>query len=169
MRSVILASLLLLVAAPPSAQDYDLTTVDGTIYALYHSISGPEGFEIDRDVFDPLFVENAQLSATYTNQEGEQGYVSWSPTEYVETIWNGPRQRGFFEVEAFKTVEQFGNVYHVFSTYESRWNEDDEDPFQRGINSIQLLKRDGRFFIVSIFWQGEDANTPIPAQYLPQG
>ncbi|MCH7976902.1 MAG: hypothetical protein IIC18_10195 [Bacteroidetes bacterium] len=172
MRRFLFTAIVLATALPVSSQNsvlYDLTTIEGTIEALYQSISGPEGFEIDRETFDPLFVENARLSATYFNQEGDQAVVSWTATEYVETIWNGARERGFFEIETARTVEQFAQIAHVFSTYESRWNEDDEEPFQRGINSIQLLNKDGRWWIVNIFWEGESEDNPIPAQYLPQG
>ena len=167
-RPLLVVAFVVASASPASAQ-HELTTIEGTIEALYESISGPEGFEINRETFDTLFAENARLSATYLNQEGNQGVVSWTATEYVETIWNGARERGFFEIETARTVEQFAQIAHVFSTYESRWNEDDEDPFQRGINSIQLLNKDDRWWTVNIFWEGESEDNPIPAQYLPQG
>ncbi|MDX1438593.1 MAG: hypothetical protein R3284_01705 [Rubricoccaceae bacterium] len=172
MRRHQLALLALTFALPVAAQNsvvYDLTTIEGTIEALYHVISGPEGFEIDEATFHSIFTDDARLSATYITREGSQGYISWSPAEYLESVWNGPRERGFFEVEAARTVEEFDNIVHVFSTYESRWNEDDEEPFQRGINSIQMVKRDGRYYIVSILWQGESADAPIPTEYLPGG
>ncbi len=168
MRRPLLAAIVLATVLPVFAQ-HDLSTVDGTIRALYESISGPAGFEIDRDVFDPMFTQDARLSVAYTDREGEQHYISWTPAEFVETNWSGPRQRGFFEIESHRIVEEFGNVVHVFSTYESRWNEDDAEPFQRGLNSIQLVKREGRFYIVSILWEGETEGNSIPAQYLPQG
>ncbi len=165
MHHLLLAVAVLATALPASAQ-YDLTTIEGTIGALYESISGPEGFEIDRTTFDPLFAENARLSATYFDQEGSQALVSWTATEYVETIWDGARERGFFEIETARTVEQFAQIAHVFSTYESRWNEDDDEPFQRGINSIQLLNKEGRWWILNILWEGESDDNPIPAEYL---
>ena len=48
---------------------------------------------------------------------------------------------GFFEHEISRTVETFGSISQVFSTYESRRRADDEKPFARGINSIQLSER----------------------------
>lgn len=164
-RFLLIAFIAIATTLSASAQ-YDLTTIPGTIDALYQSISGPEGFEIDRETFDPLFADDARLSATYFNREGEQGVISWSVAEYVEAVWSGPRQRGFFEIETARTVEEFAHIAHVFSTYESRWNEDDEEPFQRGINSIQLLNKDGRWWIVNIFWEGESEGNPIPDEYL---
>ena len=39
---------------------------------------------------------------------------------------------------AVRSTETFGQIVHVFSTYESRHARGDAEPFQRGINSIQL-------------------------------
>ncbi|MEW5917174.1 MAG: hypothetical protein AB1762_12245, partial [Gemmatimonadota bacterium] len=74
---------------------------------------------------------------------------------------------GFFEVEIKRVSESYGNVMHLFSTYESRRKPDDAKPFARGINSFQLLKDGDRWWVVSIYWQGENAQFPIPAKYLP--
>ena len=39
------------------------------------------------------------------------------------------------------------------------------EPFSRGINSIQLLKRDDRWWIASIVWDVERTGNPIPNKY----
>ncbi len=76
---------------------------------------------------------------------------------------------GFFEREISRKTEAYGNIMHVFSTYESRRTADlSEKPFARGINSIQLLKDGNRWWVVSIFWDAERPGTEIPAQYLPR-
>ena len=36
----------------------------------------------------------------------------------------------------------------------------------RGINSFQLVRHGGRWWVVSIMWQAETPQTPIPAEYL---
>jgi hypothetical protein len=59
-------------------------------------------------------------------------------------------------------------VTHRFSTYESRGRAEDPTPFARGINSIQLLNDGQRWWIVTVFWDSERANNPIPAKYLPR-
>jgi hypothetical protein len=59
-----------------------------------------------------------------------------------------------------------GQIAHVFSTYESRHAADDAKPFQRGINSIQLMNDGQRWWVVTIFWQGEDEKTPLLEKYL---
>jgi hypothetical protein len=36
----------------------------------------------------------------------------------------------------------------------------------RGINSIQLLNDGKRWWIMTIYWQGETPETPLPKEYL---
>ena len=75
-------------------------------------------------------------------------------------------ENGFYEKEIARRTEQFGNIAHVWSIYESRHNEDDPEPFMRGINSIQLFNDGKRWWIVNIYWQQESAENPIPQNYL---
>ena len=75
-------------------------------------------------------------------------------------------KEGFFEKEVARVTEQFGQIVHAFSTYESRHAPDDAKPFARGINSIQLMNDGKRWWIVTIFWQGEDEKKPLPEKYL---
>ena len=65
-----------------------------------------------------------------------------------------------------RRVEYFGSIAHVFSSYESFHTETDEEPFMRGINSIQLLNDGNRWWIVNIYWSQESKNNPIPEVYL---
>jgi hypothetical protein len=55
---------------------------------------------------------------------------------------------------------------HVFSTYEARQKADDPKPFMRGINSIQLFNDGKRWWVVSILWQSESPDNPLPEKYL---
>jgi hypothetical protein len=74
-------------------------------------------------------------------------------------------RQGFYEKQIAVRVEQFGNIAHAFSTYESRYAAADPQPFTRGINSIQLLKDANRWWVVSIFWDAERPTNPLPAKY----
>ena len=62
-------------------------------------------------------------------------------------------------------MECYGDIAQVFSTYESRHAEADAKPFQRGINSFQLLFDGHRWWVVTIYWQGERLDLPLPKQY----
>jgi hypothetical protein len=39
----------------------------------------------------------------------------------------------------------------------------------RGINSFQLMNDGSRWWVVTIFWEAERPDNPIPARYLPAG
>jgi hypothetical protein len=73
---------------------------------------------------------------------------------------------GFFEREIGRVTEEYGLIAHAFSTYESRRSASDPEPFTRGINSFQLMNDGERWWVVSVFWQGEGADFPIPEKYI---
>jgi hypothetical protein len=62
-------------------------------------------------------------------------------------------------------VERYGAIAQVFSTYASFHHADDAKPFQRGINSFQLFYDGHRWWVVTIYWQGEHEGLPIPRHY----
>ena len=75
-------------------------------------------------------------------------------------------KRGFTEYQIHNRIERFGNIAHVMSTYEFAFNDDRDNPM-RGINSIQLIYHRDRWWAVSILWDDERPENPIPAEYLP--
>jgi hypothetical protein len=153
-------------AAPPAADPKDVATMDAIVAAVYDVISGPAGQKRNWDRFRSLFIPGARLIPTFRRSTGEVVSRVSTPEEYVERSTPLLEKNGFFEVEISRRVEKFGNIAHVFSTYESRHAKDDAKPFARGINSIQLMNDGKRWWIVTIFWQGEDEKNPLPAEYL---
>ena len=149
----------------PPANPADVATMDSTVAALYDVISGPPGGR-NWDRFRSLFIPGARLIPTGRRQTGEVGSRVLSPDDYVQRSAPLIEKNGFFEREISRRTEQFGNIAHIFSTYESRHAKDDAQPFQRGINSIQLMNDGKRWWIVTIIWQGEDDKNPLPSRYL---
>ncbi|MFH0777497.1 MAG: hypothetical protein V2A71_02585 [Candidatus Eisenbacteria bacterium] len=76
------------------------------------------------------------------------------------------RREGFWEREVARRIERFGNIAHIFSTYESRIGDPKSAPVTRGINSVQVLRRGGLWKIASILFHTEQPSTPIPQRYL---
>ncbi|WP_435623995.1 hypothetical protein [Flagellimonas sp.] len=149
------------------ANPKDVATIDAIITAVYDVISGPAGEKRDWGRMRSLFIPEAVLMPSGQNPKTKEvGYRYWSLDDYIDTAGNNLEKDGFFEVEIARKVEQYGTIAHVFSTYESRRKQEDEKPFARGINSIQLLKGKDRWYIVSIFWMGESPEYPIPESYL---
>ena len=91
-----------------------------------------------------------------------------TPDDYIARSSARLEQDGFSEREIARTVETFGAMTHVFSTYEARRARDGETPFMRGINSIQLLNDGTRWWIVTVYWQSEAPDVPLPDRYLPR-
>ena len=147
-------------AAPPAATQDDTATVDSAVAALYSVISGPAGPR-DWARFKALFAADGRMV-----QLGKTGPLMLSPQGYVDLASVAFGKEGFFEQEIARRTERYGNLVHVFSTYESRRTADGA-PFARGINSIQFARIDGKWRIMSIMWQSETPAFPLPDAYLP--
>src|SRR3954469_16299865 len=138
----------------PKAKAADVSSVDAILASLYDVISGPAAQPRDWKRFRSLFVPDARLIPTRHNKTGNGADVAiFSPEQYQERAAPALAD-GFFERGIHNTSESFGDIVHVFSTYESRRTVD-SPPFQRGINSIQLLKDGNRYWIVTILWDSE--------------
>jgi hypothetical protein len=151
------------------AKKEEFETLDATIKAVYDVISGPAGQKRDWDRMRSLFQPEARMIAVGKNREGIVRKQVLTVEDYIKG--SGPilEQRGFFEKEVARKVEQYGNIAHVFSTYEARQKADDAKPFMRGINSFQLWNDGKRWWVITIYWQSEDPTTPLPDKYLKNG
>ena len=152
------------------ARAEDVASAEAIVTALYATISGDAGVKRDWHRFHSLFHPGARLipSGPRRGAEGQHSANVITPQQYVERAGAMLERDGFHEVEIARTMEQFGNVTHVFSTYESRRKLSDPEPFMRGINSIQLFFDGTRWWVLSIYWQQERPDAPIPAKYLPR-
>jgi hypothetical protein len=152
-------------AATPAAKPADVATPDAIIDAVYASISGPAGQPRDWARFRSLLIPGARLIPSARRTPGTTTPVVWSAEDYIAAAGAGLERQGFFEREIHRTTDAFGAVLHAFSTYDSKRTPDGQ-PFARGINSFQLYNDGARWWIVTIFWDAETADKPIPAKYL---
>jgi len=149
----------------PVARAGDVATPDAIIAAVYESISGPAGQPRDWTRFRSLMIPGARLIPSPRRTPGTTTPVVWSADEYIAAVGPALERQGFFERELHRTTDAFGSVMHAFSTYDSKRTPDGQ-PFARGINSFQLYGDGARWWIVTIFWDAETADKPIPPQYL---
>jgi hypothetical protein len=151
----------------PQARAEDVRSIDSILGATYDVISGPAGKKRDWDRFRSLFYPGARLIPTGKRpNEAEVRARVLTPDDYVERSAPFLEKEGFFERSVANRVDRFGNIAQVFSTYESRNNAADAKPFQRGINSFQLVNDGKRWWIITIMWQAETPDMPIPQEYL---
>lgn len=150
----------------PVPRPADVASIDGIMAAVYEVISGPAGQARDWDRMRSLFLPGARLIPSGKNAEGVARTLVWSLEEYITTAGPSLERGGFFEQELGRVTEQYGSVVHLFSSYESKRTAADEKPFARGVNSFQLWHDGSRWWVVTIFWEGETPGNPIPDQYL---
>ena len=151
------------------ANPADVESIDAIIAAAYDVISGPAGKERDWNRERSLFISGARLIPTAV--EAGRNDVDLAPQtlnveDYIARVEPLFAKSGFYEKEVARRVEQFGQIAHVWSTYESRHDPSEPAPFMRGINSIQLFDDGNRWWILSIYWQHESAEHPLPKKYL---
>ena len=174
-----IAFLFLLVADLAAAQgvapkETPPASVDAVLSELYASVSHPAGSAPDFARMRRIFHSSAKLVPPKAPDAPD--FRAMTVDQFVERIEKfiaerkakGEPQRGFFEREIARRTDCFGNVCHVFSTYESRRSSSDAKPFERGINSIQLVNDGQRWWIASLIWDAERPSNPIPAPYLPE-
>ena len=150
------------VGAPPAKPD-DVKSIDSILAALYDVISGPAG-ERDWNRFRSLFVPIAHLTSTRKAPDGSVRVHPNSVDDYVRSAGGFFLEAGFFESPIVNRIQTYGNVAQVFSSYESR-HAAGEAPFARGINSIQMLNDGKRWWIVSILWDSERPDNPLPKEF----
>jgi hypothetical protein len=151
----------------PLARAADTDSIDSVMKAVYEVISGPAGAPRDWVRFKALFADGARLIPVRTTPQGTAPVVM-TPDEYAERAKPNFEKNAFYESEVARRTESFGNIAHAFSTYESR-RAPGEKPFARGINSFQLVKMGDTWKVMTIFWDSERPDNPLPEKYLSAG
>src|SRR4029078_5182252 len=130
---VLTAASMTLAQNAKEANPTDVSSLDSIMKAVYDVISGDAGKARDWDRFRTLFHTDARLIPTGKNpQTGVVTARVLTPEDYIKRSEPFLVKEGFFEREIARRVEQYGNIVHVFSTYESRHKADDKTPFARG-------------------------------------
>ncbi len=151
--------------AAPAANSEDVESIDALITALYDVISGPAQQPRDWDRFRSLLTKDCRFVPITRSQDGTPVHHSMTGQEFIDMVGPYFDSNSFYEKEVARKSEQYGNLVHAFSTYDSFHTLEDDEPFQRGINSIQLIFEEGRWWIANIAWQPAWEGLPIPDIY----
>ena len=145
----------------------DTATPESIVAAAYESLERQPGGDFDWDRFRGLFLPEARFIPNTEQRGGTFSVISTE--EFIDWIASGTTiggadDRGFAESGVHNVIERYGDVAHVFSTYEKHyWGE--TEILGRGINSFQLVNQGGRWWIVGTVWDEDYAAGPIPARY----
>ncbi len=155
--------------AQPYPLPTDVASPEALVAATYEAIARPAGENYDWDRFESLFLPAALLIPSVEQTGGS--LVIMSVSEFVEwidssTVIGGSADDGFSEDGIHNVMERYGDVAHVFSTYEKHLYGQTRN-LGRGINTFQMIRNGERWWITSIAWDEEIGAGPIPEKYLP--
>ncbi len=147
------------------ASPADVATLDGIIKAFYATITGPKGQPRQWSRDRTLYIPDVRF-VSMSEQDGKIRAGISNHQQYVNSTNESFVRNGFTEREINRVVRRFGNIAHVFSTYE--FTNDAGTDKGRGVNSIELYWDGTRWWISAASWDDERPNNPIPKEYLPK-
>jgi len=156
----VIAALLAAAVAPvPLASAADLAGIDHAIRGVYEVISGPPGQKRDFDQMRAMFAPGATMKAI-----GPKGLRGGTVEDYIARNSAILEKDGFTERELGRRVEIWGGLATAWSAYDGRTA--NGSFHERGINSFQLVKVDGKWLVASILWQEATPENPLPADLI---
>lgn len=155
--------------APPAAAPEDGSSIDSIVKAFYEVVSGPAGTPRQWERDRALYVPGARfVSIGVAQGESEPRAKVGDHQQFVDDSGAAMVRDGFYEKETNRVVRRFGNVAHVFSTYEARQTPDGQVR-ERGVNSLDLFFDGARWWIAAALWDVERSGNPIPDSLQPWG
>jgi len=143
----------------------EVGTLDGIIEAYYKIVTVKKGEKVSYERDSLLHSPNALVGMAQKNKDGKVDLKLVSLKQFHQNSDAFLEKEGFYEKEISRKVENFGPLYHVWSTYEAK-HFADGPVIDRGINSIQLFFDGTRFWILSWIFDNESKEQPIPEKYL---
>src|SRR5512138_74714 len=103
---------------PPRPED--VATIDGVIQAFYGVISGPAGQPRQWSRDRSLYIPDVRFVSVERSRDGKIQAEPITHQQFVDASDAALVKRGFYEKEIHRVTQEFGNIAHVFSTYETR-------------------------------------------------
>jgi hypothetical protein len=137
--------------------DNDLRSLTRSLYA---AISGPAGAPRNWAVQDAHFAPGACSYVLHRKDDGTFEAEILTQAQYRETRQPYFDANDFHEVEVGHHAEVRRNTAIIFSDYESR-RTPDGPPFDRGTNTLMLVRLAGEWRITSISWEAGPIATAL--------
>lgn len=137
----------------PAARPEDVATPEAIVAATYAILSGPASEPRDWARLRSLFAPGARLMPMATVDNGGRELEIFDVDGYIASRTPLLAGMNFYETEVAHRLERDGAVAHLWSRFESR-RAPGGPVFMRGVNSVQLVYLEGRWWVVSILWGG---------------
>ncbi|HEX9160414.1 MAG TPA: hypothetical protein VF980_01805 [Thermoanaerobaculia bacterium] len=142
---------------PENRQSEDLGRV---IEEMYASICYEQGGSPDWERNAAIFTPGARM--VRINDDGIFEFQDQRAyRENFESMIASGDLPAFWEGELWRTTHVFHDMAHVLSAYETRRTRTGP-VINRGVNSIQLFRRKGRWLISAMIWRREGKEFRIP-------
>lgn len=156
-------------ARAQSAAPTPLDTPDAVVEEIYRLVTFPAGTTPDWDAVRNLFIPEAVIvlrtsragSTVFSVDGFVQDFVTFIEQANVE-------QTGFTERILDTLTFEWGDIAHVLVLFDSDIPDDGREP-GAGVDSFQLIKRDGRWWIASITNERPSPDRPLPEVFQDQG
>lgn len=135
----------------PTPRPSDVATLDAILHAFYETVSGAAGQPRDWDRFRSLILPGGRLMPVISIPGEKAGVRFLSTEDFIHRVEPIFAVEDFWERETSRQTEAAGHFAHVLSFYESL-RSPDGPPFERSVNSIQLLNDGLRWWIVNVMW-----------------
>lgn len=139
--------------------------INQVVRDAYALISFEKGTNIDSEALKAVFTTDATLYS-FSGDSLAFYKIDDFITGFKASI-DGGEMIAFNEVELGGKTEYFGKIGHRISAYASYFD-GSEEIGEKGVNSFQLIKLNGRWLINSIIWDVEKNGQSIPEKYLTE-
>jgi len=165
-------SILLLTVSAFSVADKDSTTdenvfmnPEGLVRGLYAAVSFEPDNSPDWDYVRKFFIPEAVFGMRKTRTSmavmNVEEFVGWFESDVEKYKM---KERGFEEIIQKMKMTVFGNTAHCFVVYKARFKTPANLPGQIGLDSFALMKKDERWWIVSVTNDIVTPQNPLPEE-----
>jgi hypothetical protein len=157
-------------ASRPDTPPSWATTINGLVDALYAAVSFGPDEQGDWDRVREIFLPGAIFIQPFKDEVGPtvldiDGFID----DFQQFIANSRAgAEGFHERIAARRTQVFGKIAYVSVVFEPSYGDGTAEPAGRGVDMIQLIRADDRWWIASIVTQFEREDTPMPALFLEE-
>ena len=135
-----------------------MNDLDSIIAEMYDQVCFEGGQRPDWGRQKKIFAPGARM--VRVNDGGVFEFDMESYRINFEEMIDSGEMPTFWEGEIWRETRLFDDVAHVLSAYETRRTRNGE-MLNRGVNSIQLFRRDGRWWISAMIWRREGKTVRI--------
>jgi hypothetical protein len=139
------------VSAPTREESVeDFVQLDRLIREFYRVICFEEGGAPDFERLAALFSQHARI--TRVTPEGIDHLDVEGFSALVRELLELGAFTSFYEHELRRSTHRYGRVFHIASAYETKAAPHAIDYLERGVNSLQVLREQDGWRIVSLCW-----------------